>query len=132
MRHPFAFASSYRLPGLLVGVTPRSAWVEVGSTGLEVRYGPWRLRSPLDNIASAERTGGFAFLKTAGPPHLSFSDRGISFTPNGDDALCLSFRDPVRGIDPTGLLPLRHPAATLGVAQPDRLLADLRAGGARI
>ena len=132
MRHPFAFAPSYRLPALLVGVTPRTAWVEVGTAGLEVRYGVWRLRTPLDNIASAERTGGFAWLKTAGPPHLSLSDRGVSFTPNGDAALCVTFHEPVRALDLTGRLPLRHPGATLGVAQPDRLLADLRAAGAAV
>lgn len=131
MRHPFAFAASYRLPALLVGVTPRTAWVEVGEE-LVVRYGPWSLRTPLDNVASAERTGGFSWLKTVGPPHLSFTDRGVSFTPNGDAALCVRFREPTRGIDPTGLLPLRHPGATLGVAQPDRLLADLRKAGAQV
>lgn len=132
MRHPFAFAPSYRLPALVLGITPRTAWVEVGPEDLVVRYGPWRLRSPLANIVSAEPTGGFAWLKTVGPPHLSFSDRGISFTPNGDAALCVSFREPVPGIDPTGLLPVRHPGATLGVAQPDRLLAELRAAGAQV
>lgn len=132
VRHPFAFAPSYRLPALLVGVTPRTAWVEVAGDRLEVRYGPWRLRTGVDNIASATRTGGFAFLKTAGPPHLSFADRGVSFTPNGDDALCLAFHEPVQGIDPTGLTRLRHPGATLGVADPDRLLADLREAGAGI
>ena len=26
-------------------------------------------------------------MQAAGPPHLSFSDRGISFATNGDDAL---------------------------------------------
>lgn len=132
MRHPFAFAPSYRLPALLLGITPRTAWVEVGSAGLEVRYGAWRLRTGLDNLASAERTGGFAWLKTVGPPHLSFADRGISFTPNGDAALCVRFHEPVPGIDPTRLLPLRHPGATLGVMDPDRLLADLRAAGAAV
>lgn len=132
MRHEFAFAPSYRLPALLVGVTPRSSWVEVAAHRLEVRYGPWRLRTTLDNLASATRTGGFAWFKTAGPPHLSFADKGVSFTPNGDDALCLTFHEPVPGIDPTGLTRLRHPGATLGVAQPLRLLEDLRAAGAYV
>ena len=48
VRHPFAFAPSYRLPALLLGITPRTAWVEVGRAGLEVRYGAWRLRTGID------------------------------------------------------------------------------------
>ena len=53
-----------------------TAWAELGPTGLRVRFGLWRLHTPLANISGAERTGGFAYLKTAGPPHLSFADRG--------------------------------------------------------
>jgi hypothetical protein len=68
-------------------------------------------------------TGGFAWIKTAGPPHLSFSDRGVSFTTNGDRALCLSFHEPVPAIDPTATI--THPGATLAVAEPERLAAAL-------
>ena len=77
---------------------------------LRVRYGPWSLRTPLGNIVSAEETGGFGFLKTAGPPHLSFSDRGVTFATNGEHALCVQFRTPVAGIDPTRTdqAPRRH------------------------
>lgn len=132
MRHEFAFDASYRLPAMLFGVTPRTSWVEVGPTDVWVRYGPWRLRTSLANVESAEQTGGFAWLKTAGPPHLSLSDRGISFTPNGRAALCLRFRDPVRAIDPTGLAPIRHPGAALGVSDPAALWRDLQAAGARV
>ncbi|MGV3562358.1 MAG: hypothetical protein ACO1ON_03680 [Nocardioides sp.] len=132
MRHPFAFAPSYRLPALLLGITERTAWVEVADGELHVRYGVWRLHTAVDNVAGATRTGGFAWLKTVGPPHLSFADRGVSFTPNGDDALCVRFRTPVPGIDPTGLTGLRHPGATLGVADPEALRRDLAAAGASV
>jgi hypothetical protein len=70
-------------------------------------------------VASGELTGGFSFARTAGPPHLSFADRGVSFTTNGDRALCLTFHEPVTVLDPTGLL--RHPGATLAVADPEGL-----------
>ena len=92
---------------------------------LRVRYGLWRLETPLSNVRSTQRTGGFAWLKTVGPPHLSFADRGVSFTTNGDDALCVLFHEPVTVLDPTGRL--RHPGATLSVADPgglDRALTD--------
>lgn len=83
---------------------------------MQVRFGAWHLRSRLDNITGTEMTGGFRWLKTAGPPHLSFVDRGVTFATNGERALCVSFRRPVRGIDPTGIL--RHPGATLTVRDP--------------
>lgn len=115
---PFAFASSYRLPAMAFGITPRTSGVCVVDE-LRVRYGPWRLRTPLANIVSAGLTGDFTFLKTAGPPHLSFTDLGISFTTNGDTALCLEFHSPVAGIEPTRLV--KHPGATLSVADPEGL-----------
>ncbi len=122
-RFPFAFARSYRLPALVLSITPSRAWVEVTDEELYVRYGLWSLRTPRTNLASAELTGGFTFLKTAGPPHLSMADRGISFTTNGDRALCVQFHEPVRGIDPTGRI--KHPGATLSVADPQGLAKAL-------
>ena len=111
------------LPALVFGITPRTAQVLVEDGELRVRYGPWSLRTTLANIVSAERTGGFGFLKTAGPPHLSFSDRGITFATNGDQALCVRFRSPVAGIDPTRHI--KHPAATMTVADPEGLATAL-------
>lgn len=128
-RFDFAFAPSYRLAALPFGITPRSAWVEVDDSELRVRYGLWRMRTPLGNIREVNRTGGFTWLKTAGPPHLSFSDRGVSFTTNGDDAVCLQFHEPVPAIDPTRRI--QHPGATMTVADPDdleNLLRDATAG----
>lgn len=115
----FAFAPSYALAGRPFGVTPRSTTVEVGPAWLFVRFGPWRLLTPRSNVASAEVTGGFSWARTAGPPHLSFSDRGVSFTTNSDRALCLSFHEPVPAIDPTATI--THPGATLSVADPEGL-----------
>ena len=123
MRFPFRFAATYRLPALAAGVTPMTAYVEVGESELVVRFGLWRLRTELTNIAGAQRTGGFAYLKTAGPPHLSFTDKGVTFATNGEDAVCVRFHDPVTVLDPTGRV--RHPGATMTVADPEALLARL-------
>ena len=122
-RHDFTFARSYRLPALVFGVTPSTAWVEVGPHGLFVRFGPWRLHTTIDNIDEVHRLGGFAWWKTAGPAHLSFADRGVTFATNGDDAVCLTFRRPVAGIDPTGTIV--HPGATLTVRDPGALIDEL-------
>ena len=124
VRHPFEFAPAYRVAALPFGITPRTAWVEIGPAGLDVRYGLWRLRTPVSNIEDATLTGDFGFLKTAGPPHLSFADRGVSFTTNARSALCVQFHQPVKGIDPTGRI--KHPGATLSVRDPEALLADIR------
>ncbi len=125
-RHDFDFDRAYRLPALALGITGSTAWVEAGPSGLVVRFGLWRLRTDLDNIAGAELTGDFAWWKTAGPPHLSFTDRGVTFATNGRRAVCLRFHEPVRVLDPTGRL--RHPGATLTVQDPERLEAELLGG----
>ena len=109
----FAFARSYALAGRPFGITPKTTGVELGPQWLHVRYGPWRLLTPRSNIASAQVTGGFSFVKTAGPPHLSFGDR----------ALGLRFHEPVPAIDPTATI--THPGATLSVADPEALAAAL-------
>lgn len=88
----------------------------MGDGALRVRFGLWSLSTPLDNVAGVEETGDFAYLKTAGPAHLSLADRGVTFATNGDRAVCVRFHEPVRGIDPTGRI--RHPGATLTVADP--------------
>jgi hypothetical protein len=120
---PFAFAPSYAAAARPFGISPRTTGVEVGPAWLHVRYGRWRLLTPRSNITGATVTGDFSFAKTAGPPHLSFGDRGVSFTTNGDRALCLTFREPVIVLDPTGTV--RHPGATLAVAHPEGLAAAL-------
>jgi hypothetical protein len=96
--------------------------VDVGDE-IHVRFGPWSLRTPRHNVADAVQTGGFAWIKTAGPPHLSFTDRGVTFATNGERAVCLTFHEPVRAIEPTGIL--RHPGATLTVADPTAFLRAL-------
>jgi hypothetical protein len=113
-RFAFAWEPRYRLAGLPFGVTPGRAWVEVSDAEVTVRYGWWTLTSPLSNISDVEVSGPYAFVKTAGPPHLSFSDRGISFATTSERGLCVSFHDPVPGIDPARRI--KHPGATLTVA----------------
>jgi hypothetical protein len=121
--HRFAFDASYRVPGLLFGVTPATARVEVDAGELRVRFGPWRLRTPLDNVGDCQVTDGYSWLKTAGPAHLSLADRGVTFATSHGPGLCVAFHEPVAAIDWVGRI--RHPAATLTVEDPDRLRADL-------
>ena len=91
-RFEFAFAAAYRPPALLFGIVPATAYVEVGPAELFARFGPWSLRTAISNVRSTEASGGYGYLKTAGPPHLSLTDRGVTFATNGQRGLCVQFR----------------------------------------
>ena len=125
-RFPFHFTPAYRIAARPFGVTPRSAWVEVGGGELLARFGPWRVRTPLANVGSVSVTGPYAFLKTAGPARLAITDRGLTFASNGEAGLLICFHRPVPGLDPLGLL--RHPELTVTVADPEGLAACLTDG----
>jgi hypothetical protein len=122
-RFAFRFEPVYRRLARLVGVTPERAWVELTDEEFEARYGPWRVRTPVSNIAAVDVTGPFAFFKAAGPARLAITDRGLTFASNGDRGACLSFHSPVAGIDPFGLI--RHPTLTITVLDVDGLVEAL-------
>jgi len=122
-RFPFRFDSAYRRLAWLFGVTPERAWVDLGEEELEACFGPWRVRTPVRNIAAAEVTGPYAFLKTAGPARLAITDRGLTFASNGDRGVRITFHSPVPGIDPFGRV--RHPELTVTVLDVDGLVEAL-------
>jgi hypothetical protein len=119
----FRFAAIYRLPALLFGVTGSTAGVWVDEAVLRVRFGPWRVQTPLTNVTSTEHTGPFSLIKTIGPAHLSFADRGLTCATNNEHGLCIRFARPISGIEPLGLL--RHPALTVTVTDCDGLAKAL-------
>ena len=112
-RFGFRFDPTYRRLARLFGVTSDRAWVDLKEEELEARYGPWRVQTFTSNIAAVDVTGPYAFFKTAGPARLAITDRSLTFASNGDRGVCLSFRSPVAGIDPFGLI--RHPTLTITV-----------------
>jgi hypothetical protein len=123
---PFAFRGPAGVAARFAGARSSNG-VELAHGRLTVRYGPWTLDTDLDNVVDAEESGPFQLVKVAGPPHLSFADRGITFATNTDAGVCLTFRTPVPAIMPNGLL--RHPGATVTVADPAglvRAVDDLR------
>ncbi len=123
-RFGFAFARPYRAPALAFGITPGTAWVDLGEENLEAHFGPWRLSTPLANIADVAVTGPYAFWKTAGPARLAITDRGLTFATNGKSGVLISFRTPVRGLEPLGVIP--HPELTATVTEVHRLAGLLR------
>lgn len=122
-RFEFAWDVAYRMAALPFGILPATTGVVVSPAELMIRFGPWSLRTPRSNVIGVHRTDDYAFVKTAGPPHLSFADRGVTFATNGRHGLCIAFRERVPAIDPTKTI--THPAATVTVADVDRLVAAL-------
>mgnify|MGYP001791486941 CR=1 FL=1 len=103
----FVFEGRYRLPALVFGIRPATARVVVTDDELLVRFGPWRLRTPLSNIAGTQVSSGYAFHRTAGPAHLSLADRGVTFATPPRRGLRISFMETVRAVYPHDILP--HP-----------------------
>jgi len=122
-RFSFRFDPAYRRVARLFGVTPERAWVEVREDEFEARYGRWRVRTPISNVAGAEATGPYSFFKTAGPARLAVTDRGLTFASNGDRGCCVTFHSPVSGIDRSGRI--RHPELTVTVLDVDGLIEAL-------
>lgn len=126
---PFAVDRWFALASLPFGVTARRARVEHGDGRFVARFGPWVVDTPLANVASAEVTGPYTWFKVAGPAHLSLEDRGLTFATTDRRGACLSFHEPVGGIDPWGRI--RHPGLTVTVAEPQRLVDLLSSGAGR-
>jgi hypothetical protein len=105
-----------------LGVRRGRSGVDVDDTGFTVRFGPWRLRTPLSNIASAQLTGPYSAWKGLGV-RLSLADRGLTFGTSTAPGVCIEFREPVPGIEPTGML--RHPGVTVTVERPHELVRAL-------
>lgn len=126
-RRRFGFAFDIRLvpASAAFGVTPATAHVDVDDREFHVRFGPWSLRTPLDNVESAELTGPYSWWKVAGPAHISLADRGVTFATSTERGVCVRFRQPVPAALPRGLV--RHPAATVTVADAEGLVAALAA-----
>jgi hypothetical protein len=128
-RYPFAFARAYRLAAAAFGVTPGRAVVVVDDDAglLIARYGPWQLQTELANVVGTELTGPYSAVRTIGPAHLSFADRGLTMASNPHRGLCIRFAEPVAGIEPTGRI--RHPGLTVTVADCAALAAALARAG---
>jgi len=121
----FRFDLVHRLAAAPFLVSPGAASVVIDRArrALVARFGPWTVETALANVEYATTTGPYHPLKTVGPPHVSLSDRGLTFATNDREGLCIRFRVPVRGIDPLGVV--RHPAITVTVDDVDGLRAAL-------
>ena len=120
VRFEFRFEGTVGRAARLCGASPSSAGVYVDGDDLVIRYGPWTLATTLDNVDGATESGPYRWWKVAGPPRLSLADRGVTFATTAAGGVCIQFKDPVPAALPAGVL--RHPAATVTVADPDGLV----------
>jgi hypothetical protein len=119
----FDFALPELIAGLFFGVRPDSARLTVSGDRLSARFGPWRVDTPLANVAGAELTGPYWWPRIIGPARLSLKDRGLAFATTDRQGVCISFRQPVTGLDPLGIV--RHPGLTVTVADAPALVEVL-------
>ena len=124
--YPFRFDPKYETFLHLIGVTPLTSSVDVCEERLLVRFGPWRLDTPLANVIDSQLSQDFKAHRVIGP-HLSLKDKGVTFGTNTDRAVCFLFKDPVKGLDPLGIL--KHPGLSVTVANPEALQDAVTAGG---
>jgi hypothetical protein len=124
-RFSFAFDRRFMPPLALIGVMPPTASVTVDGSDLTVRFGPWRLQTPRDNVIEACRTGPYTWWRTIGM-HLSMIDRGVSFGTSTTGGVCVRFGAPVQAVAGRWL---RHPAVTVTVEEPDELIDALGGAG---
>ncbi len=118
---PFAFDRRFRTPLRVLGVRPETSGVFVGDDALRVVFGPWKMKTPLSNIAGVEVSGGLRWFRVVGP-RLSLADHGVTFGTNAEDAACVLLHEPV-----PGLLGHRvpHPGITVNVEGPRALKAAI-------
>jgi hypothetical protein len=121
--YAFAFEPPLDRWARLCAVVPTRCYVRTDEHGFEAVFGLWRVATVWSNVVDVERTGPYTAWKVAGPAHVSFGDRGITMAATTRGGACLRFREPVRGIDPFGLI--RHPGITLGVDDLDRFVDDV-------
>lgn len=124
-RFEFRFDPRYRRILWCLGITPARSWVMIDRGWLEVRFGLWRLRTPLANVDCLEVSGPYLAHRAIGP-HVSMVDRGLSFGSNIERGLCIRFHEPVPTRATLGFI--RHPGLTVTVEDIDGLAAAIGRG----
>ena len=108
-------------PLRLVGVSPATAWVEVDDVEVDVRFGPWRCRTPLTNIRDVRTTWDYSAARAIGV-RGSFSDLGATFGTSTVGGVCMCFHRRVAAMTPVPV----HPGLTVTVEDVEGLAALLR------
>lgn len=117
---PFRF-DRVAFPLRAMGITPRTARVDVTDTHLDARFGPWRCRTPLSNVKDVRITRDYTAAKAIGP-RGSFADLGATFGTSTVGGVCVCFHERVAALTPVPV----HPGITFTVVDLEGFAAHLR------
>jgi hypothetical protein len=120
-RFPIRIGRRSRSIVRLFGATPATAYAELGDD-LEIRFGRFRFRTPVANIASYRVEGPFIWIKAIGV-RTSVRHRDVSFCGSAHGAVRMDLEERV----PWG--PLMVPAVWAGADDLDALAAELSRRG---
>ena len=122
-RFAFDFDPRFRRLLAVIGVRPDTAWVMLDDTHLRARFGRFRVRTPVTNLADVIITRDYRWYTAIGP-RGSLADRGATFGTTTTAGVCVCFHEPVTAL--AGRL-VRHPGLTMTVEDPEALAAAIRA-----
>jgi hypothetical protein len=106
---------------MFFGVRPDNAWVDI-EDDIEVRFGWYRFRTPMSNVASWRIEGPFRWITAIGV-RASIRHRDVTFGGSPHGGVRIDFREPVKW----GLL--RVPAIYVPADDLDALAAELKQRG---
>jgi len=120
-RFPIRIGPRSRAVVRLFGATPDKAYAELGDD-LEIRFGRFRIRTPIANVARYRIEGPFPWITAIGV-RMSVRHRDVSFCGSNHGAVRMDLVERV----PWG--PIRVPAVWAGADDLDGLAAALAARG---
>lgn len=123
MEFAFAFEPQYRGLLLPLGVTPGNSRVTITDDDvIAVRFGPWKLKVPVSNVAGTYVTADYRWYRAIGI-RGSLADYGITFGTNTHGGVCVEFHEPVQFLP----APRRfhHPNMTLTLEDIDGFVEEL-------
>jgi hypothetical protein len=120
-RFPIRIGPRSRAVVRLFGATPATAYAELGDD-LEIRFGRFRIRTPIANVARYRIEGPFPWITAIGV-RMSVRHRDVSFCGSNHGAVRMDLGEPVRWG------PVRVPAVWAGADDLDGLAAALAARG---
>ena len=120
-RFPIRIGPRSRAVVRLFGATPETAYAELGDD-LEIRFGRFRIRTPIANVARYRIEGPFPWITAIGV-RMSVRHRDVSFCGSNHGAVRMDLVERVRWG------PVRVPAVWAGADDLDGLAAALSARG---
>lgn len=110
----------------LIGVKPSNSEVVIDGDEMRVRFGRWKLRTPVRNVVGFETSGPYKWYRAIGA-RGSFKDRGLTFGSTTRGGICVRFAEPISALVPGDMMP--HPGMTVTVTDVEGLAAALRERG---